>query len=219
MRYENNKEILWICGTNYLEKFETPNKESYMFTRHLLPCGWASWGSKFIKLYDGNLKCLEDPNFKAILRKTYYNKALYKQQLNSAFYEVYRRNNGIKYASWDFQMSMSIRYNGVYGISPNRNLIENIGVDELSIHGGNSLSNEMTRRFCSIKSYPLEFPLIHPTSIKVNENYERKIEKIILFPLKMRIKISFASILKHILGLSTYDKLTINNIRNKRKNR
>ena len=219
LRYENNKEILWICGTNYLEKFETPNKESYMFTRHLLPCGWASWGSKFIKLYDANLKCLEDPNFKAILRKTYYNKALYKQQLNSAFYEVYRRNNGIKYASWDFQMSMSIRYNGVYGISPNRNLIENIGVDELSIHGGNSLSNEMTRRFCSIKSYPLEFPLIHPTSIKVNENYERKIEKIILFPLKMRIKISFASILKHILGLSTYDKLTINNIRNKRKNR
>lgn len=216
LRYENNEKILWICGTNYLEKFKSPNNESYMFTHNLLPCGWASWSSKFTKYYDGDLNCLKDVNYKRKIRKTYFNKALCRQQLNSANYEIYRRNKGQNYASWDFQMSISIRYNDLYGISPKNNLIENIGVDGLSTHGGNSLANEMTKRFCGIKSYPLDLPLVHPNKIAINEEYERKIEKIILFPIKMRVKEQVAALIKYIFGLNRFDKFTFENIKNKR---
>ena len=42
-RYEVDQRVLWICGTNYLGRYQPDNKVSYMFTKHMLPCGWASW--------------------------------------------------------------------------------------------------------------------------------------------------------------------------------
>ena len=60
-RYENDNRVLWVCGTNYLGKYESESGASYMFTKHMLPCGWASWGEKFNKYYDGEAKALDDP--------------------------------------------------------------------------------------------------------------------------------------------------------------
>lgn len=214
-KYKLDEQILWICGTNYLEKYMTKNDESYVFTHNLLPCGWASWSHKFNKYYDGDLLCFHDPSYVEKIKKTYFLKSLCKQQLNSANYEIYRRNKGMSYASWDFQMAISIRYNGLFGISPKNNLIENIGVDGISTHGGNSFQNEMTRRFCGIKSYPLDSKLIHPKRIEIDPVYEREVEKIILFPFKMRLKEKVATFIKRIFGLNKFDKFTIENIRGK----
>ena len=49
--YKNKNEILWICGSNYLEKYNNSNNQSYYFTQHMLPCGWATWSDKFLKFY------------------------------------------------------------------------------------------------------------------------------------------------------------------------
>ena len=212
-KYKENDRILWICGTNYLEKFLTEEKESYVFTKHLMPCGWASWAEKFNRYYDGDLKILEDKNLVKQMKNIYTNHALYKQQLVSANSEIYRRNKNKKYASWDFQMAISIRANNLYGICPKYNQIKNIGVDLYSIHGGTSLSNEMTRRFCGINSYPLEFPLKHPKIIAENIEFEKKVDKIILFPLKMRIKEAIAVAIKTLFGISRYEKFTLDNIK------
>ena len=198
-RYKKNDKVLWICGTNYLEKFLTDKNESYVFTKHLMPCGWASWREKFNKYYDGDLKILKNKKLVKKMKDSYTNYGLYRQQIVSANSEVYRRNKNRKYASWDFQMAISIRANDLYGICPKYNQIKNIGVDSCSIHGGTSLSNEMTRRFCGINSYPLEFPLIHPTIITENIKFEKKVDKIILFPLEMRIKELIAVIIKTFL--------------------
>lgn len=213
-KYKENDKIFWICGTNYLEKFLTPKNESYVFTKHLMPCGWASWGKKFNKYYDGDLKILEDKDLVKQMKNSYTNHALYNQQLVSANSEIYRRNKSKKYASWDFQMAISIRANNLYGICPKYNQIKNIGVDLFSTHGGTSLSKEMTKRFCGIKSYSLEFPLIHPTEVIENIIFEKKVDKIILFPLKMRIKESIAAIIKSFFGINRYEKFTVNNIKN-----
>lgn len=212
-RYKDNEKIFWICGTNYLEDYDTPNGESYVFTQQLFPCGWASWGSKFLKYYDGDLKSLEDIRIMNLIEKQYFNKALYKQQVNSGEYELYRRSIGLPYASWDFQMALSIKAHHLYGISPKYNQIENIGVDEYSIHGGSSLSNEMTRRFCTIKTKPLNLPLNHPPKIAINENFERQTEKIILFPLKSRIKFKIAIFIKSLFGLNKFEKFNVDNIK------
>lgn len=211
-KYENDERVLWICGTNYLEKYQNEKKESYVFTKHLMPCGWASWYDKFLKYYDGDLEIFSDKKNIAELRKNYTNQALRRQQLNSAGLEIYRRNQGFRYASWDFQMAISIRANDVYGICPCCNQIKNIGVDSLSTHGGTSLANEMTRRFCGIESYPMKFPLVHPETIKADTEFEIKVDKIILFPFKMRAKIRIATIVKTIFGISKYEQFTLENI-------
>lgn len=57
-RYKNNQKVLWICGTNYLGEYNS--EYSYMFTQHLLPCGWASWSNKFLENYDGEMLTYND---------------------------------------------------------------------------------------------------------------------------------------------------------------
>ena len=200
-KYQDNDDILWICGTNYLAKYENERKESYMFTKHLLPCGWASWANKFCKYYDGELECATPENLKS-LRSKYESKALYEQQKYCIRKELYRKETGKKFISWDYQMAFSVRFHNKYGISPCNNQIRNIGVDGLSEHGGNNMNNVMTNRFCGMQSHSLNFPLIHPEKVAIDPMYEKKIQNIILNPRNMRLKRKIKCILLRLLGLN-----------------
>lgn len=195
-RYADNDRVLWVCGTNYLGKYDSSSGESYMFTQNLLPCGWASWGKKYKKYYD---KYFENYSVNVIERMKYIYRmpALYEQQMENINCERNRYLNGERFASWDYQMIFSIMSNDLLGISPNRNQIRNIGVDNFSEHGGNSFNNVMTRRFCGMDSYEIEFPLVHPKTIQIDPEYEKKINKIILFPSYWR----FRKKVKKILGI------------------
>ncbi|MCS5422123.1 MULTISPECIES: glycosyltransferase family 2 protein [Psychrilyobacter] len=205
-RYKNDSRVLWICGTNYLEKYQPQDGSSYVFTKHLLPCGWASWKGKFESYYDGELQLLTDKDIVKRVKDEYTNVSLYHQQINSASTELYRKEKNQRFSSWDFQMAFSIRAHNVLGISPCYNQIKNIGVDNLSTHGGTSFSNIMTRRFCGIESFPLAFPLKHPKTVLTDLEYEKKVDKIILFPKRIRIKSTIARFIKRICGINKYEK-------------
>lgn len=215
-KYEQSSKVLWICGTNYLGEYES--KYSYMFTQHLLPCGWASWSEKFLKYYDGALDKYNKSEYMDKFKKSYSNKVLLKQRIESLDSEIHQKEIGKKFVSWDYQMLFSIRSNEMYGISPKYNQIRNIGVDEYSIHGGTSLNMIQTRRFCEIETHELEFPLIHPENITIDKDYEKKIEKIVLLPLSLRIKGNLVSILKKIFRIDKYESLS-GTIRNNLKNK
>ena len=63
-RYENDRRVLWVCGTNYLQKYQPADGSSYVFTKHLLPCGIVGGAAWFIyyfvmKYYPG----ISMPNF------------------------------------------------------------------------------------------------------------------------------------------------------------
>ena len=214
-KYKSDSRVLWICGTNYLQKYEPQDGSSYVFTKHLMPCGWASWSNKFLKYYDGELLLVDDEVLIDKLKFEYEDKRLYKQQIRLAKKERKRIKNNKKPISWDYQMEFSIRVNNLLGISPKYNLIENIGVDSNSIHGGSSFDNVMTERFCSLKTYSLEFPLLHPKTALVDKAYERMVSKIILYPLKERIKNNISRIIRYILKVP--DNISIKNylIKNK----
>lgn len=203
-KYKDDNRILWICGTNYLENYIPKDGSSYVFTRHLMPCGWASWSNKFLCFYDFKLSLLEDKTKIKEIKNTYINKKLFKQQSVFILNEKQRMKNGIKPLSWDFIMEYSVRANKLMGISPSKNQIINIGVDEFSIHGGKSLLNIMTKRFCGIKSYPLNFPLIHPKRIYIDNEYEKKVSKIILRPWYLRLLYKFIDVLKKIFKIPNY---------------
>ena len=198
-KYENDKRVLWVCGTNYLQKYEPVDGASYVFTKHLMPCGWASWANKFLEFYDGDMEIVKNNNLLKRLKFEYDDNRLYQQQLNSVLSEFQKLKYEGKPTSWDFQMAFTIRANSMYGISPKYNQIENIGVDSFSTHGGTTLENPMTKRFCSIKSYPLKFPIIHPKTVLSDIDYEIKVGKIILYPLTMRIKFTIKKFISKIL--------------------
>lgn len=196
--YKDDERVLWICGTNYLGDYKHKDGLSYVFTHHMLPCGWASWSHKFAKYYDGMLTGVDDPDTMKRVSRAYCNKKVYKQYKDSWMSEYNRIKSGKKPVSWDYQMDFTIKANGLFGICPTRNQIKNIGVDDCSIHGGNDFGAVMTKRFCGMDSYPIEEPLAHPDTVKTDPTFEKKIGKIILFPFGVRFKGGLNKILRKL---------------------
>lgn len=200
-KYKEDSRVFWICGTNYLKEYEPADGSSYLFTQNMLPCGWASWGEKFRKFYDGRLELWKDVDVKRKVEFSYFDKRLLKQDMLHWDMELERMQNSLRPISWDYQMSFSIRAHGLYGIVPKYNQIRNIGVDNFSIHGGSSLEFEMTKRFCELESKSLEFPLIHPNVILSEPEFELRTTRIILYPFKIRFRRDASLWIKKTLGL------------------
>lgn len=200
-KYENDTRILWVCGTNYLGNYVPIDGASYVFTRHMLPCGWASWSNKFEHFYDGSLELCKDSTVMERVGDVYFNRAIYLQYRDAWLKEFYLISAGKKPRSWDYQMDLTIKANNLFGICPCKNQIKNIGVDDCSVHGGNNMGLVMTRRFCGMDSYPIDFPLKHPKTLLVDTEFERKIGTIILYPFNRRIKVNISRCIRRIFGI------------------
>ena len=209
-KYNDTENVLWVCGTNYLGRYAS--EYSYVFTRHMLPCGWASWSHKFLKHYDGYLDSIEDKEKRRNFKRSYLEKGckslkLYYTQLYPVERTRYLTAQHINQASWDYQMNYSVRSNLFYGISPAMNQINNIGVDELSTHGG-TVNVGQIEDFCNIQEENISFPLIHPEEIKVDEKYERAINRILAKSWASPIKHCLARPIKKLIGINQYDSFS-----------
>lgn len=187
-RYCDDGRVLWVCGTNYLHEYEPEDGSSYVFTHHMLPCGWASWGHKFGKYYQGDLALLDDPFIFQRIKLQNPDRALGRQDMRHWISERRRIVNTGRANSWDYQMGFTLRLHGLYGIVPKFNQIKNIGVDEYSIHGGTSFANIMTRRFCELPTKALVFPLVHPKAVWIDTVFEKRVSDVIRFPIRYRLK-------------------------------
>lgn len=207
LKYKNDNRVLWICGTNYLGKYHPADDVSYMFTKHMLPCGWASWSEKFLKYYDGYAESLNDAYTERRFIKDFPTRDMSDVYMRPL--KQYRKDiaSGGVPASWDYQMCLSVRVNGMFGISPVCNQIKNIGVDMYSEHGGNSLSQIMTKRFCGMDSYPIQFPLKHPIGMMTDLKYEHLIDKLVTPPFSKRLRNKIGKLIKYCLGKKATDRL------------
>ncbi len=199
-RYAEDERVLWVCGTNYLGN-TSYTTDSYYFTRHMLPCGWASWSKKFIQYYDPYVSACTDERLCKNIQYMMHSNKLFKQYRQFWRSEKTRIDNGLKPLSWDYQMDFAIKSNNLLGIAPSVNLIKNIGVDSFSIHGGSSAKDTMTRRFCSMEAYELDFPLVHPEHMILTKDFEEAISKLLLYPLGLRIKNKTILTLRKILRI------------------
>ena len=206
-KYRSDPRVLWVCGTNYCGQYNPQDGESYKFTQHMLPCGWASWSEKFLKYYDGSMSSLKTIEDIKSLRKKFETGRLYRMYRDCWLEEKARLKEGKQPQSWDYQMCLALRKNNLLGIVPMNNQIKNIGVDDFSIHGGTSMGNIMTQRYCGMNSYPLLFPLVGPKQVDKDPVFEKKLEKIIVMPLKLRARIFIVKLAKKILGRKKHDSL------------
>jgi len=188
-KYEKDFRVLWVCGTNYLKEYCPADGSSYVFTKNMMPCGWASWSDKFIKFYDGELTLWKNEYIKKRLQKEYINKKHFIQDAYNFDYELDAIKRFGRFYSWDYQMALSMRTHNLYAIVPKYNQIKNIGVDSESTHGGKDL---MAHRFCNLPTKPLDFPLTHPTAFLLDLTFEKNVSKIIVDPSFFKIK-SYAS--------------------------
>ncbi len=181
LRYRDDPRILWVCGTNYMTSFDPEPHSDYVFTRHMLPCGWASWGEKFNACYEYDFANLTEAGIRQA-KAAYENKRLFRYDLKNWQSEVNNKAQKGRYASWDYHMNFSVRYHNKLGIAPRVNQITNIGVDSFSAHGGRSMENLLTSRFCEVPSAELTFPLTAPPEVEINPEFEKKTANIIMPP-------------------------------------
>lgn len=206
-KYKDDEDIAWVCGTNYLGDSSYIGDEGYYYTRHLLPCGWASWSDKFSKIYDGDLITLNDENVE-VMKSTYFDKRLFSQEIHTVRQAKINIIRNPKLVSWDRQMCYSVRSKKKFGIAPKVNLIKNIGVDEHSEHGGNSMEKTMTARFCGVENYELSFPLVSPITKDVNYEFETKNDAIILYPIELRMLRQLGRTIKRLLMIDPNDNIS-----------
>ena len=60
----------------------------------------------------------------------------------------------------------------------------------------------MTKRFCGMRSYPLQLPLVHPTCMMTDLAYEKKIDAVVTPPISMRARHFVAKNVKETYGIT-----------------
>ena len=127
--YNHDKRILFINGSNFQDG-KKRNKYSYYFSKYSSCWGWASWRRAW-NCYDSKLSFW--PNW----RGTNHFKEKFPSKKEQKFWtnklDTYY-NNGPLYGAWDNQLVASIIYNNGLCITPNNNLITNIGYGENATH-------------------------------------------------------------------------------------
>jgi hypothetical protein len=83
------------------------------------------------------------------------------------FYDFNATSAEARQHIWDFQWLKVVRRNNGLAITPNVNLVSNIGFDEYGTHTGN------TSRYANMPTCPMTFPLTHPAKIQEDRAADR----------------------------------------------
>ena len=149
-KYKNDNRIFHINGTNFSSNVKSYTTDSYSFTKFVSIWGWATWRRSWLK-YDINM--INFPNF---TKQQFDNKSFSsyaKHHYYKSFEDMYfNRSN-----SWCTQWIFAIYFHNGITITPNCNLVSNIGTQDNPTH--KFLINRF-RDFLNTKE--LTFPLIHP---------------------------------------------------------
>ncbi len=161
-RYRDEEKINIISGSNFLSKFSNKNYR-YQFSAFHHFWGWATWRRSWER-YDIEMKEWPTVRSENVISDMFKSKQSVKYW-QTLFDEVY---SGKINTAWDYQWLYSSWKDNGLAILPTNNLISNIGFGENATH---------TKNKKHIRSnVPLEgaqFPLIHPTSINRDFEYDQ----------------------------------------------
>lgn len=208
VKYKSDTRVLWVCGTNYLKEYVPEDGSSYVITKNMMPCGWASWADKFTRFYDGELLLWRNDYIKKRIKGEYQYKRLYYQDKYNLDYELDAKESLGRFYSWDYQMSFTMRAHNVYAIVPKYNQIKNIGVDSDSTHGGHTMQDVMVERFCGLETKEMEFPLRHPDVLLVDTPFEIAVAKIILNPEFFSPRSIASRVIRSFLGIKKTESIS-----------
>ncbi|HEY4288445.1 MAG TPA: hypothetical protein VGN00_15180 [Puia sp.] len=126
-KYQATDSVMHINGVN----FQDGNRRgsgTYYFSKICHVWGWASWRRAWQK-YDINMNGLEE----FFSQKLYLSVLNYKDSLQYWQSSFVRTKEGL-IDTWDYQWVFSVWKNNGLSITPNVNLISNIGFDEMATH-------------------------------------------------------------------------------------
>ncbi len=149
-RYRDDERVMHISGTNF-QFGRRRGRASYYFSRYAHIWGWASWRRAW-RHYDAGMKeWASGMNRGALLM-------MFQDRMERRFWEwAWDGTCSGKIDTWDFQWGFSCLSQNGLAVTPNVNLVSNIGF------GQNSTHTNRKNRLAELPVSPIEFPLLHPT--------------------------------------------------------
>ncbi|MDB4192546.1 hypothetical protein N9599_00010 [Candidatus Pelagibacter sp.] len=154
-KYKDNNRIFCISGSNFQK--EKLSNESYYFSKYNHCWGWATWRDRW-RLNDDKISFW--PKFKKSKEwgKLHKNK-IEQKYWNKIFKNVYND----KMDSWAYPWTLSVWKQKGLTITPNVNLVKNIGFGKQSTH-----SLFVQDSFKYLNKQKIDSKIIHPKKIIIN---------------------------------------------------
>ena len=194
-KYKFNNKIGAISGSNFVPHTDI---NSYTFTIYNHIWGWATW-RRVINHYTLDFSNYPYSEFKKLLNN-YFNTQIEKIYWSSIFKQIKKG----EIPTWDYYLTFCLWRHNFYSISPNKNLISNIGFGKEAINTINPNSPSANMPTSSI------LPLLFNKLIIENHEEEQKYFKKYILENKPIIYLYLKIFLKKI-GVFKY----IINIKNK----
>lgn len=155
-KYKHDNRIFHINGTDF-SGIKVTHPDSYYFTRFISIWGWATWKRAWQK-FDLSMSDYQ------LTRNTILKKRNYISREASRHYKNGFDNMKIdEHNSWDAQWMYAVIKSEGLTITPNVNLVKNIGTSDSSTHS--FLRDSFRDRMGAGKIF---FPLQHPSPVESN---------------------------------------------------
>jgi hypothetical protein len=155
-RYRKDEKIMHVCGTNY-QMGTLRGNASYYFSRYAHIWGWATWRRAW-KKYDYTLNKYHG-----------YPKTGMNERLRDDLKAIYDR----RIDTWDIQWFMTVWFNKGFSVTPNTNLVRNIGYGKTATH------TRVVPAWFKKMSYGTIPMIIHPENIEINEEADKYVTDVI----------------------------------------
>lgn len=168
-RYRDDERIMAVSGNNFqFGRIRSPN--SYYFSRYTNSWGWASWRRAWAH-FDIEIRLWptlrESPWLLDTLGDS--SSAKYWQGLFDKL--LARQIDGV----WDYQWNFSCWVQNGLSVTPEMNLVSNIGFGNNSTHTGDTGSS-----IANLPLVPMSFPLRHPQDVMRNYEADQFLSRIYL---------------------------------------
>lgn len=166
-KYQNDTRISSISAQN-VQPGNRRTNYSYYFSRYSHCWGWATWKRAW-QHYDLNIKLWQEIQAEKLL----YDILLEPKTVNywrRTFQSIYENPTGI---TWDYQWTFACWMQGSLSITPNVNLVSNVGIGADATH----FTSSQEFSFINLPTQAMEFPLKHPPYIIRNveaDNFTQK---------------------------------------------
>lgn len=168
-KYQNDTRISSISAQN-VQAGQPRTNYSYYFSRYSHCWGWATWKRAW-QHYDLNIKLWQEVQAQNLLHDILLDsKAV--NYWRRTFQTIYDNPTGI---TWDYQWTFACWMQGSLSITPNVNLVANVGVGADATH----FTSDKEFSFINLPTQSMEFPLKHPPYIIRNVEADTFTQKIV----------------------------------------
>lgn len=160
--HRDDHRVMHISGTNFQGGIKRGNA-SYYFSRYAHIWGWATWRRAW-RFYDVDMKSFPEFKISDAPRQVFPIRRERKRWLE-ILEKVYR--NDVVFRTWDFQWSYALFKENCLAVTPNVNLVSNIGFGT-GTHASNS-------KYANLPYVSIEEELTHPDELIPNTEADKMV--------------------------------------------